>query len=168
MVDLSKFIDNSLKSEFEAKPYDVAKDRAKLAARFTKAVGQFPSSTAPNKIWKLSNGVVEVKVSLGSGYLNIGGATTNYVPEGQFKGFISALIEATNAGEFDGALKAVDVASKAAPKASSSGKGKLETLTAVKRSLGRLKDKSDEGIRAHLESKGVREEWIVKAIAEKK
>lgn len=123
MVDLSKFIDNSLKSEFQAKPYTIDKDRAKLVARFSKAADQFPSSKAPNKIWKLANGVVEVRVPLGSGALNINGSTTNYVPEGQFKGFITALIEATQAGEFDGALKAVQTAPQAPQKASSSTRG---------------------------------------------
>lgn len=113
MVDLSKFIDNSLKSDFLAKPYDVTKDRTKLAARFTKALTQFPNSKAPNKIWKLSNGVVEVKVSLGSGLLTINGATTNYVPENHFKGFIAALVDAANGGEFDGALKAIQTAPQA-------------------------------------------------------
>ncbi|MEV4934123.1 hypothetical protein, partial [Sphingobium sp. LSP13-1-1.1] len=112
-VDLSRFIDNNLKSEFQAKAYDVSKDRAKLVARFSKAAEQFPNGRGPNKIWKLQNGIVEVRVPLGSGALNIGGSTTNYVPEGQFKGFVSALIEAAEAGEFDGALKAIQTAPQA-------------------------------------------------------
>ncbi|QWT15305.1 hypothetical protein [Sphingobium xenophagum] len=121
MVDLSKFIDNSLKSEFEAKPYDVTKDRTKLVKRFESALNQFNQgqTKVPNRLWKVSNNVVEFKVPLGAGDLSISGSTVNYLPASQFPGFIAALIEATNSGDFDGAFKAIDVAPAAggAPKA---------------------------------------------------
>ena len=164
-VDLSKFIDNNLKAEFLAKPYSVEKDRGKLAARFTTALNQFPSSKAPNKIWKLSNGVVEVKVPLGSGLLTIGGSTINYVPESQFKGFIAALVDATNEGEFDGALKAVQTAPQASQKASKASGTKFGSLAGVRRSVGKMPGKSDAEIREYLEGHGVFEEWIADAIA---
>ena len=168
MVDLSKFIDNSLKSEFQAKPYTVDKDRAKLVARFSKAADQFPNSKAPNKIWKLANGVVEVRVPLGSGALNINGSTTNYVPEGQFKGFITALIEATQAGEFDGALKAIQTAPQAPQKASSGTRTFSEASKLNIRVGGfRRGGKSDAEIRKLLTEEGVEKAAIDAALAKK-
>ena len=163
-IDLSKFIDNNLKAEFDAKPYDVSKDRAKLIKRFEAALNQQQSgnSKVPNKLWKSKNGVVEFSVPS----LTVNGTTTNYIPEGQFGGFITALIELTGEGEFDKYLTISDVAKGVAPKGSAGTRPpktfeqKLKsTVAAAKRfkwtpeqTKTALKDKgaSDEQIKAAL------------------
>lgn len=167
-IDLKKFIDNSLKAEFEAKPYSIDKDRSKLVKRLQGALTQFPASKAPNKIWKLTNGIVKVKVPVGSGLLTIEGATTNYVPESQFANFINALVEATNAGEFDGALKAVQTA----PQASTGGEKQKRNVSEASRlniRVGgfRRGGKSDAEIRKLLTDEGVDKAAIDAAISYK-
>lgn len=171
MVDLSKFIDNSLKAEFEAKPYDVSKDRAKLIKRFQAALTQFKAgqAKAPNKLWKLSNGVVEFKVPFGADALVIGGAKVNYIPEGQFPGFIDALIEATGSGEFDGAFKAV----QAAPTATASAPKRERNVSEASRlniRVGgfRRGGKTDAQIRKQLTEEGLDKAAIDAAISYKR
>lgn len=170
-IDLSKFIDNSLKSEFEAKPYDIGKDRAKLTRKFELALNQIKQgqTRGAHKLWKISNGVVEFTVPHGSGALNIGGSTTNYIPESQFPGFVAALIDATNAGEFDGALKAVDVAPAASTRAPKRERNVGEASRLNIRVGGfRRGGKSDADIRKLLAGEGVEKAAIDAAIAYKR
>ncbi|KAA9009661.1 hypothetical protein F4U94_22825 [Sphingobium limneticum] len=171
-IDLSKFIDNNLKAEFDAKPYDVSKDRAKLIKRFEAAKVQFTTggnSKAPNKMWKAKNGVVEFKAAVSGVNLTVNGTTTNYIPESQFEPFLDALVAATEAGEFDTAFTASRVAPSGASKATKSAStGKLDTLTKVKQSAGRLRNtggKSPSDIREYLTEKGVAADWIDAAIS---
>lgn len=170
-VDLSKFIDNSLKAEFDAKPYDVASDRSRLVGRFNTALAQFKSGgkVKGRKLFTNRNGVVEFKAAVKGVDLTIHGATINYIPEGQFEPFLKALIEATNAGEFDN----VFTAGAAAPvKASGAPKRERNVSEASRLNIRvggfRRGGKTDAEIRKQLTEEGVDKAAIDAAIAYKR
>ncbi|QDC38692.1 hypothetical protein [Sphingobium fuliginis] len=170
-VDLSKFIDNSLKAEFEAKPYDISKDRSKLTARLEAALAQFTSNgnVKGPKLWKAKNGVVEFKAAVNGVDLTINGSTTNYIPESQFEPFLNALIEATNEGAFD----TVFAAGAAAPaKTSGASKQKRNVSEASRLNIRvggfRRGGKTDAEIRKQLTREGVDKAAIEAAIAYKR
>ena len=170
-IDLSQFIDNSLKAEFEATPYDINKDRAKLVARFEAALAQFTGSANVKgpKLWKAKNGVVEFKAAVNGVDLTVNGATTNYIPESQFEPFLNALIEATNDGAFD----TVFTASAAAPQASQKAPKRERNVSDASRlniRVGgfRRGGKTDAQIRKQLTDEGVDKAAIDAAIAYKR
>lgn len=176
-VDISKFIDNSLKAVFEAKPYDVSKDRAKLIKRFQGALTQYKAGNAkaPNKLWKLKNGVVEFSASVNGYGLTINGADTNYMPEEQFAGFIAGLIEMTGEGAFDSHLSVGDGA-KASSTKSGGGSKPASTRTYSEESLLNIRvggfrrgaaPQAWDDIRKLLIDEGVSAEMADKAIAKK-
>ena len=170
-IDLSRFIDNTLKAEFEAKPYDISKDRSRLVCRLEAARAQFASNGAVRgpKLFTNKNGVVEFKANVKGVDLTINGSTVNYIPEGQFEAFLKALIEATNAGEFDN----VFTAGAAAPtKTSDAPKQKRNVSEASRLNIRvggfRRGGKSDAEIRKLLTAEGVDKAAIDAAIAYKR
>ncbi|OAN51839.1 hypothetical protein [Sphingobium sp. TCM1] len=171
MVDLSKFIDNSLKSEFEARPYDVTKDRSRLVGRLEAARAQFTTNGAVRgpKLYTVKNGVVEFKVGVKGVDLTINKATVNYIPESQFEAFLTALIDAVNAGEFD----IVFTASAAAPAATSAAPRAKRNVSEASRlniRVGgfRRGGKTDAEIRKQLADEGVEKAAIDAALAYKR
>ncbi|WP_022682123.1 hypothetical protein [Sphingobium bisphenolivorans] len=170
-IDLSKFIDNSLKAEFDAKPYDVAKDRARLVGRLEAARAQFSSNGAVKgpKLFTKKNGVVEFKAAVKGVDLTINGSTTNYIPESQFEPFLAALIEATNAGEFDNVFTA-GAASPAKPAAAPKRERNVSEASRLNIRVGgfRRGGKSDAEIRKQLTAEGVDKAAIDAAIAYKR
>lgn len=170
-IDLSKFIDNSLKAEFEAKPYDVNNDRSRLIGRFETALAQFKSGgkIKGRKLFTNKNGVVEFKANVKGVDLTINGSTINYIPESQFEPFLRALIEATNAGEFDN----VFTAGAAVPVKASGAEKRTRNVSEASRlniRVGgfRRGGKSDAEIRKLLTEEGVDKAAIDAAITYKR
>jgi len=108
-IDLSKYIDNSLRAEFEAKPYDAEKARKPVVDGIARTLEQFNSklpSKAPNKWFKANGDVVRFSAKSAKGVIPITGNDVNHIPRSQFAGFLADFKKAVEAGDFDAEIKA--------------------------------------------------------------
>ena len=101
-------IDNvGLSEVFSRKHPDPKMLRAPLLKGIDTARRQFESGVtkAPNRWWKVSNGVVALTVKVAGDTFDINGVATNHMPEDRFVEFLDAFKAAVEAGEFDEELK---------------------------------------------------------------
>ena len=106
---LFSFIDNTGLAEiFNRKPHDPAAARKPLLAGIENARKQFTQTPrilrAPNRWWKVNNGVVALTVKIKGDTFDINGVATNHMPEDRFEEFLSRFKEAVEAGTFDDEL----------------------------------------------------------------
>ena len=105
---LASFFDNTgLAEVFSRKEADPAKLRKPLLKGIDNAKKQFENgqTKAPNRWWKVSNGVVALTVKVGGDTLDINGVATNHMPQERFVEFLGKFKAAAEAGEFDAELK---------------------------------------------------------------
>ena len=100
------FIDNTgLAEVFHRKPHDAKTARKPLLAGIENARKQFTQTPrilkAPNRWWKVSNGVVALTVKIKGVIFDINGVATNHMPEDRFEEFLAQFKQAVEAGEFD-------------------------------------------------------------------
>ena len=103
---LFSFIDNTgLAEAFHRKPYDPKAVRKPLLAGIENARKQFTQTPrvlkAPNRWWKVNNGVVALTVKIKGDTFDINGVATNHMPEDRFEEFLTQFKQAVEAGEFD-------------------------------------------------------------------
>lgn len=101
---LSNFFDNTgLADVFAQKPHDPTKARKPLLKGIENAKKQFENgqTKAPNRWWKVSNGVVALTVKVGGDTFDINGVATNHMPQERFPEFLDKFKAAVEAGEFD-------------------------------------------------------------------
>lgn len=171
-IDLSKYIDNSLRAEFDAKPYDPSKGRKQVLAGIKRTQEQFGAATpskAPNKWFKATDKIVRFKPKVGSGVLPIGGEEENHIPTAQFPGFLSDFAKAVEAGDFDNEIKAALEAGKAPAGQATGGRvgGGRSEASNLKSKVSSLRrfGHDDAGVRAALEAEGVDKATIDELIA---
>ncbi len=100
-------IDNiSLPEVFSRKPHDPAAARKPLLKGIENAKRQFENgqTKAPNRWWKVSNGVVALTVKVSGDTFDINGVATNHMPQERFPEFLDKFKSAVEAGEFDDEL----------------------------------------------------------------
>jgi hypothetical protein len=129
----SNFFDNTGLAEVFSRPaWDAEKARKPLLKGIDAAKKQFESgqTKAPNRWWKVSNGVVALTVKVAGDTFDINGVATNHMPEERFPEFLSKFRAAVEAGEFDDELKnhgngdaTVHIAKVRKPRAASTGGG---------------------------------------------
>lgn len=105
-TDLFSFIDNTgLAEVFQRKPHDPRAARKPLLAGIENARKQFTQTPrvlrAPNRWWKINNGVVALTVKIKGDTFAINGVATNHMPEDRFEEFLGRFKQAVEAGEFD-------------------------------------------------------------------
>ena len=103
---LFSFIDNTgLAEVFQRKPHDAKAARKPLLAGIENARKQFTQTPrvlkAPNRWWKVNNGVVALTVKLKGDTFGINGVATNHMPEDRFEEFLAQFRQSVEAGEFD-------------------------------------------------------------------
>ena len=103
---LFSFIDNTgLAEVFQRKPHDPIAARKPLLAGIENARKQFTQTPrvlkAPNRWWKVNNGVVALTVKIKGDTFDINGVATNHMPEDRFEEFLAQFRQAVEAGEFD-------------------------------------------------------------------
>lgn len=142
-IDLKKYIDNSLRAQFHAKPFDPSKGRSQLLAGIKRTMDQLNSKTpvkAPNKWFKANGDLVELTVKLGNVVIPVEGEESNIVPRSQVVGLLTDLGRAVEAGDFDADIKAAlsSPAKPAGTRLSSSGaQSTAPALTRIRRSVGK-------------------------------
>ena len=99
-------IDNTgLAEVFQRKPSDPRAVRKPLLAGIENARKQFTQTPrvlrAPNRWWKVNNGVVALTVKIKGDTFDINGVATNHMPEDRFEEFLGQFKQAVEAGEFD-------------------------------------------------------------------
>lgn len=173
-IDLSKYIDNSLRAEFDAKPYDPSKGRKQVLAGIKRTQEQFGAATpskAPNKWFKATDKIVRFKPKVGGAVLPIGGEEENHIPHSQFPGFLKDFGKAVEAGDFDDEIKAALEAgaapAAAAPKAAGTRTYSEESRLNIRVGGFRRGGMADDEIRAKLKAEGVDKQLIDAAIARK-
>lgn len=105
---LKGFIDNiSLPDVFSKPAWDAGAARKPLLRGIEKTKRQFESgqTKAPNRWWRVSNGVVALTVKVSGETFDINGVATNHMPEERFVEFLGKFKQAVEAGEFDEELK---------------------------------------------------------------
>jgi hypothetical protein len=105
---LSNFFDNTGLAEVFSRPaYDTEKARKPLLKGIDNAKKQFENgqTKAPNRWWKVSNGVVALTVKVNGDTFDINGVATNHMPQERFPEFLAKFRAAVEAGEFDDELK---------------------------------------------------------------
>ncbi len=105
---LASFFDNTgLAEVFSRSEPDPAKLRKPLLRGIDKTKTQFENgqTKAPNRWWKVSNGVVALTVKVNGDTFDINGVATNHMPENRFIEFLGKFRAAVEAGEFDDELK---------------------------------------------------------------
>jgi len=100
------FIDNTgLAEVFQRKPHDSRAARKPLLLGIENARKQFTQTPrilkAPNRWWKVNNGVVALTVKIKGDTFDINGVATNHMPEDRFEEFLAQFKQAVEAGEFD-------------------------------------------------------------------
>ena len=101
---LFDLIDNvKLPDVFSRKSTDLKALRAPLLKGIANTKRQFESGVtqAPNRWWKVNNGVVALTVKIKGDTFDINGVATNHMPEGRFEEFLAQFRQAVEAGEFD-------------------------------------------------------------------
>ena len=103
---LFSFIDNTgLAEVFQRKPHDAKAARKPLLLGIENVRKQFLQTPrilkAPNRWWKVSNGVVALTVKIKGDTFDINGVATNHMPEERFEEFLAHFKQAVEAGEFD-------------------------------------------------------------------
>ena len=101
------FFDNvGLSEVFHKKQPDVKSLRAPLLKGIDNARRQFEQgqTKAPNRWWKVSNGVVALTVRMKGDVFDINGVASNHMPQERFPEFLTKFKEAVAAGEFDSEL----------------------------------------------------------------
>jgi hypothetical protein len=104
----ANFFDNTGLAEVFSRPaYDAEKARKPLLKGIDNAKKQFESgqTKAPNRWWKVSNGVVALTVKVNGDTFDINGVATNHMPQERFPEFLAKFKSAVEAGEFDEELK---------------------------------------------------------------
>ncbi len=98
-----KLTDDKLAKTFAEKPYNPGKDRAAFIKSLNAAKNQFTEgrTKVPNRIWSVSNDVVEFTPKYRGTPVALGGKDTVYLPAERFVEAIDALIASVNAGELD-------------------------------------------------------------------
>lgn len=183
MADWKTLSDPKLKSDFEKvgpNPLTALKAREKFVKSLETAKAQFasPTPTKGFKTWKVNNGVVEFKPSVGRNAIQLGGASTHYIPEERFGSFVDAVIASVKAGELDQEIQnplsaSVVALSKALNSGKSSGEKKTRNVSEESRlniRVGgfRRGGKSDAEITKLLKAEGVEDAKIKAAIAYKR
>lgn len=104
---LKGFIDNSLEAVFHRKEASPEQLRRPLLKGIENAKTQYEngSTKAPNRWWKVSNGVVALTVKVKGDTFDINGVATNHMPAERFVEFLGKFKAAVEAGEFDAELK---------------------------------------------------------------
>jgi hypothetical protein len=105
---LTNFFDNTGLAEVFSRPaYDAEKARKPLLKGIDNAKKQFENgqTKAPNRWWKVSNGVVALTVKVAGETFDINGVATNHMPEERFPDFLAKFRAAVEAGEFDEEIK---------------------------------------------------------------
>lgn len=105
---LTNFFDNTGLAEVFSRPaYDAEKARKPLLKGIDNAKKQFENgqTKAPNRWWKVSNGVVALTVKVNGDTFDLNGVATNHMPEERFPEFLSKFRAAVEAGEFDDEIK---------------------------------------------------------------
>lgn len=172
-IDLSKYIDNSLRAEFEAKPYDAEKARKPVVDGIARTLEQFNSKTpskAPNKWFKATDKIVRFKAKIGGRVLPINGEEENHIPRSQFAGFLADFKKSVEAGDFDAEIKAAQAGSaKGGPAGTTSGTRTYSEASKLNIRVGgfRRGGMADDEIRAKLKAEGISKEAIDAAIARK-
>lgn len=103
------FIDSTGLAEiFQRKPHDSKAARKPLLTGIENARKQFTQTPrvlkAPNRWWKVNNGVVALTVKIKRDTFEINGVATNHMPEDRFEEFLAQFRQAVEAGEFDDEL----------------------------------------------------------------
>lgn len=100
--DFLSLADPKLANKFAVKAFDPTKPRETLAKRLDTAKSQFLSTepTRGRKMFKINNSVVELTLPI-----EIGGATTHYIPSERFPHAIDKLKASLEAGELDKQLE---------------------------------------------------------------
>ena len=100
-------IDNTgLGKVFSTPAHDPTKARKPLLTGITNTRKQYENgqTKAPNRWWKVSNGVVALTVRVGGETMAINGVPTNHFPAERFNEFMDHFQKAVEAGEFDDEL----------------------------------------------------------------
>ncbi|MEC3910085.1 hypothetical protein U5A82_06225 [Sphingobium sp. CR2-8] len=105
--DLFGFIDNKLEEVFHRPAWNAEAARKPLLKGIDNAKRQFETgqTKAPNRWWKVSNGVVALTVKVAGDTFDINGVATNHMPEDRFVEFLDKFKAAVEAGDFDDELK---------------------------------------------------------------
>lgn len=105
--DLLGFIDNKLEEVFHRPAWSAEAARKPLLKGIDNAKRQFENgqTKAPNRWWKVSNGVVALTVKVGGDTFDINGVATNHMPEERFVEFLGKFKAVVEAGDFDEELK---------------------------------------------------------------
>ena len=99
---LRSLIDNTLEAVFNRPAHDPVRARKPLLSGIERARTQFENgSKAPNRWWKVRNGVVAFTVKAGGNTFDINGVATNHMPEDRFLEFLDKMKAAIEAGAFD-------------------------------------------------------------------
>ena len=110
LANALKRFKNSLSETFHLKSYnpEPGRNRVKLAlANARKQFGAVPPSKAPNKLWQIGHdGALKFTLKLNGNAIPLGGEQSNYMPSGEFEGFLDDLHAAVDAGELDNEIKA--------------------------------------------------------------
>ena len=105
---LFNLIDNVKLSEVFSRKQPNAKTlRPPLLKGIDNAKRQFESGAAkaPNRWWKLNNGVIALTVKVAGDTFDINGVATNHMPADRFAEFLDEFKAAVEAGEFDDELR---------------------------------------------------------------
>lgn len=174
MADWRKFIDPSLQSEF-----DVPDTKAieKLRKRFNKmldsAVEQLASNKTkvPNRMWKAAGKAVAFSPKFAGAPVLLDGEETVLVPVEEFSGFVAALKQSVEAGEFDAALEKPEGTSAAPAKSGAAKGGRSEEANAraaLSRYLNVMKMSLEDAKAAMIAKAKYSEGVIAAVVAERK
>lgn len=107
LKDMMSLIDNKLAEVFHRPAWSKEAARKPLLRGIDHAKRQFETgqTKAPNRWWKVSNGVVALTVKVKGDTFDINGVATNHMPEERFPEFLDKFKAAVEAGEFDDELK---------------------------------------------------------------
>lgn len=166
--DLFKLHDASLASTFSQKPYDPTKDRAALVKALDAAIEQFNNgrTKVPNRMWSVSNGVVEFKPKFKGKPIALSGTDTFYVPQERFEEAVGVVRKAVEFGELDevfqsgGDKTAPATAQSGVPKAARAYDNVTKASFKINGMSRGANPKSEKEIRAELLKEGFTKEDI--------
>lgn len=172
---LKTLIDNTgLAKTFNQPTWNAEAARKPLLRGIDNAKRQFETgqTKAPNRWWKVSNGVVALTVKVNGDTFDINDVATNHMPQERFVEFLDKFKAAVEAGEFDDELKnkgngdaKVDIGKASKPKATRniSEQSRLNIRVGGFRRGGQ----TDAEIKKRLEDEGVSKAMIDAALSKK-